>query len=123
MVEINRSEREREAVKAERIIEEETAKFMHWWEGMALTPTIQALQQKTEEICAGELAKTLAKMPELTDSQKQSLQKMLDAISNKFLYPPLQYLKNENCSGRNANDEKIEIIRSVFGIHDTGSNG
>ena len=123
VVEINRSEREREAVKAERIIEEETAKFMHWWEGMALTPTIQALQQKTEEICAGELAKTLAKMPELTDSQKQSLQKMLDAISNKFLYPPLQYLKNENCSGRNANDEKIEIIRSVFGIHDTGSNG
>ena len=123
VVEINRSEREKEAVKAEQIIEEEAAKFVRWWEGMAVTPTILALRSKTEEICAGEFAKTLSRMPELTSEQTQAIQKMLEAVTSKLLYSPLQYLKSESCGGRDASQERIEIIRTVFGLNENGHNG
>jgi glutamyl-tRNA reductase len=46
VVEMNRSESEKEAVKAARIVEEETLKFSRWQEGLTITPTISALRAK-----------------------------------------------------------------------------
>lgn len=117
VVEMNRSEREKEAVKAARIVDEETLKFQHWWDGMSLTPTILALRQKADDICRNELEKTLHKMPELSDSQRQALAKMVAAVSAKLLHDPLQYLKSEACGGRQSSEVKADIVRNVFGLH------
>ena len=92
---MNRSERDREAKKAERIVEEETIKFQRWQEGMALTPTILELRGKADEICRQELDKTLGRMENLTAGERQSFEKMVAAITAKILHDPLQYLKDD----------------------------
>ena len=72
VVEINKSERDKEAVKAGRIVDEETLKFQRWYQGVAVTPTIQALKKKLDDIALGELEKTLARMPQVDDIDRKT---------------------------------------------------
>ncbi|NNF48165.1 MAG: glutamyl-tRNA reductase [Desulfofustis sp.] len=113
VVEMNRSERDKEAVKAARIVEEETLKFSRWQEGLTITPTISALRAKADEICTSEVSKTLARM-ELSDSDRQKVEKLAQAITAKMLHNPLRFLKSESC--RKGDDSKIDMVRTVFGL-------
>lgn len=119
VVEMNRSERDKEALKATRIVDEETLKFQRWHDGMALTPTIQDLHRKADEICSFELEKTLSRMSNLTEKERKSLKKMASAITSKILYDPLQYLKSDACGGRDTTEIKVETVRNVFGLGDS----
>lgn len=116
VVEDNKSERDKEAVKATRIVDEETLKFENWFAGLAVTPTIQALRAKVDEIGRLELAKTLGKMPNMPDSERKSMEKMVAAITAKILHDPLMYLKGDSCAGRDNNDLKVTTVRELFGL-------
>ncbi len=116
VVEVNKSARDKEAVKAERIVEEGVLKFMGWLEGLALTPTIAALRKKTDCICNRELEKTIGKLENVSEADRKHLEKMIAAISSKMLHAPLVYLKSGACGDRKKDDEKINTVRNVFGI-------
>jgi glutamyl-tRNA reductase len=116
VVQINKSERDKEAVKAARIVDEEALKFERWFNGLAVTPTIQALKKKMEDIGQLELEKTLARMPDMADSERESLAKMVAAITTKILHDPLMYLKSESCAGRDNSDLKVTTVRELFGL-------
>ena len=116
VVEINKSERDKEAVKATRIVDEETLKFERWFLGLAVTPTIQALKEKMDAIGQLELDRTLAKMPDMADSERKNIEKMVTAITTKILHDPLMYLKSESCAGRDNNDLKVTTVRELFGL-------
>ncbi len=116
VVEMNKSERSREAVKAERIVKEETGKFDNWYQSLAVTPTILSLRKKVDQIIAQELKKTMPRLDKLDDREKQSIEKMVNAVSAKILHDPLIYLKTEACHGRDKSQEKVNLIRSVFGL-------
>jgi len=122
VVEMNRSERDKEARKAERIVEEETIKFQHWQEGMAVTPTILDLRGKADEICRQELEKTLARMDSLSDKERRSFEKMATAITAKLLHNPLQYLKSDSCGERDNTRLRVETVRNVFGLDDNSKS-
>lgn len=113
VVEMNRSEREKEAVKAERIVEEETLKFSKWQDGLTITPTISALRKKADTICTSEVSKTLARM-DLSKSDRQKIEKLAQSITAKMLHDPLRFLKSESC--RKGEDSKIDMVRTVFGL-------
>jgi glutamyl-tRNA reductase len=114
VVEMNKAEREREAVKAERIVAEETLKFSSWLGSMEVNPTIVDLRRMAEEISRAEMEKTLGKMKNITPKEQKSLQKMASAIVGKMLHNPMQFLKTDN--GRHGIDrrERINIIRELF---------
>lgn len=116
VVEINKSEREKEAVKATRIVDEETLKFERWFQGLAVTPTIQALKEKIDGIGQLELDRTLARMPDMTDADRENLSRMVMAITARILHDPLMYLKSESCAGRDNSDLKVTTIRELFGL-------
>ncbi len=116
VVQINKSERDKEAVKAARIVDEETLKFERWFNGLALTPTIQALKKKMDDIGQLELDKTLARMPEMMDSEREHLARMVAAITTKILHDPLMFLKSESCAGRDNSDIKVTTVRELFGL-------
>jgi glutamyl-tRNA reductase len=120
VVEMNRTERDREAQKAGRIVEEETIKFQRWQEGMAVTPTILELRAKADEICRQELEKTLGRMSAISEGERQALEKMTSAIVAKLLHDPLQYLKGDSCGGRDHARLKVETVRNVFGLGENG---
>lgn len=114
VVEINKSERDKEAVKARRIVDEEALRFQSWLDGLAVVPTITELRKKADDICRAELERTLAKLPHLSSEDQQAIEKMASAISTKLLHAPLSYLKEKNC--KEQNNIKIEILRSAFGL-------
>jgi glutamyl-tRNA reductase len=116
VVEINKSERDKEAVKARRIVDEEALKFQNWMDGLSVVPTITALRKKADDICQAELERTLSRLPRLTADEQKAIAKMASAISSKLLHDPLSYLKDENC--KEQNEVKVEMIRAAFGLVD-----
>ena len=113
VVEMNRSEREKEAVKAGRIVDEETLKFVKWQEGLTVTPTITALRRKADRICSQEIERTLAKM-ELSAADRKKIEFLARSITEKMLHDPMQFLKSDSC--RKGEDAKIDMVRTVFGL-------
>lgn len=118
VVEMNKSARDVEAVKASRIADEETLKFMRWYDGLSLKPTIAALRRKTDEICKSELARTINRLKSISDGDRKMLEKMVSAIGSKVVHDPLIYLKSEACGGRDDSDEKIDTLRRIFDLKD-----
>ena len=114
VVEMNKAEREQEAVKARRIIDEETIKFGRWLDSMAVTPTIVALRSMAEEICRRELDKTLGKLSHLGPKERKAIEKMAAAITNKFLHQPMLYLKSD-AEGQEQG-QRIATIHQVFAL-------
>jgi len=114
VVEMNKSERDKEAVKAARIVDEETYKFSGWLENMEVTPTIIELRILADQICKKELARTLGRLDSLSLKEKKSIEKMAAVISSKMLHHPLQYLKTDHhCVDQ---QERIGVVRSLFNL-------
>jgi glutamyl-tRNA reductase len=116
VVELNKSEREKEAVKAGRIVDEEVLKFKRWYKGMAVTPTIAALQKKADGICRFELEKTLPRLQGLSEREQQAIEKMTAAIVSKMLHDPLLFLKKDTC--KHDSNVKADMLRTIFGLED-----
>ena len=111
VVELNKSERDREAAKAQRIVAEETIKFSQWLDNMELTPTIVDLRRMGEAICETELEKTLKRL-DISDRDHKAIRKMAAAIVGKMLHHPLAYLKSDTpCQDKG---KRIITIRTVF---------
>jgi glutamyl-tRNA reductase len=116
VVEINKSERDKEAVKARRIVDEESLKFESWMNNLSMVPTIAALRKKADDICQVELERTLSRLQHLPADEQKAIEKMASAISSKLLHDPVSFLKNESC--KEQNEIKIEMIRAAFGLVD-----
>jgi len=116
VVEINKSERDKEAVKARRIVDEEALSFQSWLEGLAVVPTITALRKKADAICQTELERTLCRLRHLTPEEQKIIEKMALSISTKLLHDPVTYLKDESCKEQGS--IKVEMIRAAFGLPD-----
>jgi glutamyl-tRNA reductase len=116
VVELNKSERDKEAIRAQRIIAEEKLKFSKWLANMESTPTIVQLQSHIEQPIRAEIIKTLGRFDEMDAETQQKLNKMVAGITAKVLYPPLQYLKSDNhCV---ALSERIKTIRALYQLDD-----
>lgn len=120
VVEMNKSERDKEAIKAQRIIAEEKLKFGKWLANMESTPTIIQLRSTIEQHVRSEIEKTLGRLDEMDDEKRQGLEKMVAAITGKVVYPPLHYLKSDNhCISL---PDRIKTVRELFQM-DNGGNG
>ena len=92
----NIKDREKEAQKAETLVQDEVVKFVSWYRSLDVTPTIVALRKKFEDIRKKELEKTLSLHPNLPDKEKKSLEALTSAIINKILHTPITLLKQTN---------------------------
>ncbi len=118
VVELNKAEREKEAAKAERIVAEETIKFMHWLDSMAVAPTIRDLQQKAHAIRQAELERTLPRLKNLSSKERKAVEAMTSALVSKLLASPIQYIKSDEVlCGRGAS---LDAIRRLFGLDENG---
>jgi glutamyl-tRNA reductase len=113
-VDINKAERDKEAVHAERIVSEETLKFMLWLGSMEVIPTIVAIREKADAIRKAELEKTLPNIGSLSDKEIKAIEKMTSAMMNKILHNPIVYLKKDD----SHKDKKVKLasIRQFFNL-------
>lgn len=111
----NRAARATEVAKARAIIEEETARFMHDVYHKATGPIIQRLRERWHEVSRQELEMLFRKLPELTASDQQAIERSVERIVNKLLHPPLETLRDEAREG--PPHGLLEAIRRLFHLH------
>jgi glutamyl-tRNA reductase len=114
VVQANLKERQKEAKKAEGIIEQEIEVFFRWLGSLEVVPTIVALRKRLEDIRRAELDKTLSSLKTLGDKEKKSIEALTTAIVNKILHPPMTLLKKSQSDP--AGDNYVEAIRALFDL-------
>jgi glutamyl-tRNA reductase len=114
VVELNVERRQEEAVKAERLVAEETLKFMDWLATLGVFPTIISLREKASTICQTEIKKSLGHMGPLSEEQEQALEVLTQSIVNKLLHDPIMYLKNNH--HRKRSRQELDLIRRIFNL-------
>lgn len=113
VVKRNLTERESDATRGARIVDEETAKFMGWLDSLDLVPTIVLLRRKLKLIGDEEVGKTLASWERPTDEEARRIRLLADAIINKVLHDPTVYLKRDVQA---AGTSTVELIRGLFAL-------
>jgi len=106
--------RRQEAVRAERVVEEEAIKFQNWLETLAVVPTIKAIGARLEEVRAGELGRTLA-AHQFSPEQEAALQAMSQAMMKKILHHPALLLKR-NFKNPDNRTRYLDAAQRLFGL-------
>jgi glutamyl-tRNA reductase len=116
VIEGNKDEREREAMKAEAIVAEEVEAFWQWFSGLEVTPTIVALRERAEAIRQRELEKTLASLKDLSPHAQKAMESLSTGIINKLLHPQIAYLKNVGRGGETSEAVDLATLRRILGL-------
>lgn len=114
VVEANKKEREKEAQRAEKIIEEEVGEFLDWLCTLEVVPTLKELRDWAEKVKDDELAKALSKLSSLSDKDKEVINALAHAIVNKLLHQPTVKLKE--CALQKDGYTYIGALRRLFGL-------
>lgn len=111
VIDDNIEDRQREAVKGERIVDEAVINFRKWYDSLNVVPTIKALRKKLEDIAAVEVKKTL-QAGGLSDEGRHAVERMTQAMINKILHDPTDVLKRNGCQGNRS--AYLDITRKLF---------
>ncbi|MFH0725654.1 MAG: glutamyl-tRNA reductase [Pseudomonadota bacterium] len=112
VVDENIEDRSREAVKAERLVDEAVIQFRKWYESLHVIPTIVALRQKLDGIIDAEINRTLQGHELLGESDREGFSRMKTAIINKIMHHPTLFLKRKDPHGDIA--IYLDAIRRLF---------
>ena len=114
IIEENIEERNREAIKGARIVDESVIHFRQWYENLSAVPTIVALREKMNSIAETEIKKTLQSLSHLSDQDHQAITRMANAMVNKILHDPTRLLKSNEDHGEKS--DHLDITRKLFGL-------
>ena len=114
VVEANKKQREREAVWAEEIVQEEVQKTMRRLASRDLVPTIVALEDRLNAIREGEVERYNTQLGNLTPEQRQAVDALTRGIMNKILHGPITELKNG--AGQPEQAALVRLVRKIFGL-------
>jgi len=116
VVSANLKERQREAERAEVIIEREVEVFQAWLRGLDVVPTIVSLRDRVEEIRAAELQKAMSRMGDLTPEQRETIASMTTAMINKILHQPMSELRRR--AVHQDGHVYSAVLRRLFGLEE-----
>lgn len=109
----NIREREREAERAELIVQSEVMQFQQSLRVMDIGPAIGALRQKLQEIARAELGRQRGRLGPLTAEQEKAVEALLIATVNKISHPVLTQMRR---SFEASDEDTLQALRDVFGL-------
>jgi glutamyl-tRNA reductase len=113
VVDANVGQRQKEAQRADEIVQEEVDKFMGWLATQDAVPTIVSLKSKLERIRKAEMEKALASLGDVGERERRVLDILTSSIINKIAHDPIVYLKRGRCQeGEDA--YAIDVTRKLF---------
>ncbi len=121
VIQVNIDQRRQEAIKAERIVEEEVIKFEKWLKTLAVVPTIVSLRDKAESIIQAELRKSNPALSRLPSIEKDAIQKLIRSIVEKLLNDPIVFLKKK--ADRPSLNGYLDVTRKLFCLDGEDNNG
>jgi glutamyl-tRNA reductase len=114
--EANRQERQREWPAAEKIIDEEAARFLADMRHRASAPTIQRLRATCDELKAVELQRLLNKLTQADERDRAEIVLAFDRLVNKILHLPMTTLRDH--AEQPQHTGLIDALRRLFQLRD-----
>jgi len=90
-----RAERARDLERAESIVAQETERYMEWWRGRGVASTVARLHARADAIREAEVARALARLPELTPQARAVVSELATRVVAKLLHDPTVALKRD----------------------------
>jgi glutamyl-tRNA reductase len=115
IIEENIEDRQKEAVKGERIIDEAVIRFREWHEALDVVPTIVALRAKLEAMAEAEIKRTVQSQG-MSAQDAQALQRMMGSFINKVLHDPTMVLKRDGMLVDKS--LHLDMVRKLFKLDD-----
>jgi glutamyl-tRNA reductase len=111
----------KEAVDAARaIVDEQVAQFVAWHRQRELGPLIDGLYRRYHALAQEELARTLNKLPNISESERAHLEELRRRIVNKLLHDPIRMLRQgEQQHGAPAYLHALEKLFGLEGADET----
>lgn len=100
------------------ILEEELFEFEEYLQSLEMLPIIANIRQQAEMIRAAELEKTLRRLPDLTDAERERIEALTRSLVKKLLDSPTRRLRAESTCPHAP--EYATVARTLFGL---GSDG
>ena len=100
VVSSNIREREREAERAELIVESEVMQFQQTLRLMDIGPSIGALRERFQEIARSEMARQRNRLGSLTPEQETAIEALLVSAVNKVSHPLLNRMRSSFDAGK-----------------------
>lgn len=110
VVTTNQTSRQEAAVEAEKIIDLQVMRFMHWMRSLDSVPTIRSLRDKIEALGETELEDAQRRLAN-GENPQQVLEHFARNLSRKFAHGPSQALKQ---AGQEGNASLISTARRLF---------
>jgi glutamyl-tRNA reductase len=111
----NMREREREAERAELIVESEVMQFHQTLRNLDLGPTVGALRDKMRRIAQEEFARQRQRLGDLTPEQERAVEAMLISAVNKISHPVIHLMRRSYDTGE---DESMQAWRDIFKLEE-----
>ncbi len=116
----NQEARQKLALEAEGLIEEECRLFLEWWDSLAAVPTINCLRSGLESIRKEELQKALSRMgPDFSARERKVVEALSKGIINKILHTPVTKLRAPQ--SRNERRDSLDVIEKLFNLEVSSS--
>ena len=120
IIELNIAQRQQEAIKAERIVQEEVVKFEKWLKTLKVVPTIVSLREKVESIVQVEFKKSSTALGGLTPSQNKAIRSLTQSIAEKVINDPIVYLKRK--ADRPSLNMYLDVTRRLFKLDEANGD-
>src|SRR5215210_385117 len=111
----NIREREREAERAELIVESEVMQFQQALRALDIGPTVGALKEKLRRIAHEEFERQRNRLGELTPEQEQAIEQMLMSAVNKISHPVIHRMRRSYDAGE---ETEVQAWRDIFGLEE-----
>jgi glutamyl-tRNA reductase len=116
------ADRQKEAQRAEAIIEAEVRHIEERAHTAAIVPTIVFLQEQLETIRQAEIDRVRGRLGELSPEQELAIEAMTRGIVNKILHAPITTLKTAARESQQATNLD-DLVRRLFNLPDKKSEG
>jgi len=114
LVQRSLGDREREAEKAQQIVELELESFLKWLAGLDLTPTIKDIRYSVERLRDDELGRARGWMAQLGPAERERVELLTRGLTNKLLHRILSGLKQRGDKTLDA-AFAAEVARRLLG--------
>jgi glutamyl-tRNA reductase len=114
VVEANLRERQREAKRAEALVEREVGRFRDRQRELEVVPTIVSLREKLEAMRRAELERALSRLPRADEETRRAMEALSQAIVNKVLHGPMVKLRDSSRQGHGRH--WTALVSELFGL-------
>ncbi len=115
--------RQREAVKAREIVEEELENFFFWLDSLLVVPTIIKLREQAEEIKKREVEKALRRIDDVTPREKKIVEQLAHSIVSQWLHKPMHNLRYMAGTHADRIDCYMRAIDDLFDLSNEQNHG